>query len=506
MYLSGLGNISDDTLALLKTNMASQIAGGLDVRKAITQATGLVWFDLQAPAKVLYPVITPIRNRIPRVKGNGGTATNWRQINSISGSGMPYMGWVPEGQRTAQMTQNVTTVAASYVTLGEENGISFEAINASENFEDEFALMQVRLLQQMFIKEEIALLFGNASLQLGTVGTITASASGSGATLPAATYYIKCVALTAEAMQAAAVTSVGCVPTYAITGSDGKTYTLNGGTSQISAEASQAVTLGQTLFASVATINGAAGYAWYISTATGTETVQAITTINSVAINAPLTAGTQSQTGLFAADYSANPNYAFNGLLTSAYSSGTAIITIQPTGTAGTGTPLTASGRGSVVEIDTLLQNMWNSFRLSPTLMLVNSQELKNITNKVLSNATGPLLRYELSANGQNYSLGAGGTIEYYYNPFAAGPGIKIPIFLHPNVPAGTILLYTENLPAQYVSNNVPNVAEVKTRQDYYNIVWPLVTRQRQVGVYAEEVLAVYAPFAMGAIRNIGNG
>ena len=29
---------------------------------------------------------------------------------------------------------------------------------------------------------------------------------------------------------------------------------------------------------------------------------------------------------------------------------------------------------------------------------------------------------------------------------------------------------------------------------------------QRQVGVYAEEVLAVYAPFAMGVICNIANG
>ena len=60
--------------------------------------------------------------------------------------------------------------------------------------------------------------------------------------------------------------------------------------------------------------------------------------------------------------------------------------------------------------------------------------------------------------------------------------------------------------PIQYQSNEVPNVAEIKTRQDYYQIDWPLVTRQRQVGVYAEEVLAVYAPFAMGVICNIANG
>ena len=65
---------------------------------------------------------------------------------------------------------------------------------------------------------------------------------------------------------------------------------------------------------------------------------------------------------------------------------------------------------------------------------------------------------------------------------------------------------WAENLPIQYQSNEVPNVAEIKTRQDYYQIDWPIVTRQRQVGVYAEEVLAVYAPFAMGVICNIANG
>jgi hypothetical protein len=39
-----------------------------------------------------------------------------------------------------------------------------------------------------------------------------------------------------------------------------------------------------------------------------------------------------------------------------------------------------------------------------------------------------------------------------------------------------------------------------------YQLDWPIVTRERQVGVYAEEVLAVYAPFAMGVISNIANG
>ena len=75
-----------------------------------------------------------------------------------------------------------------------------------------------------------------------------------------------------------------------------------------------------------------------------------------------------------------------------------------------------------------------------------------------------------------------------------------------PDLPPGTILAFCERLPVWYQSNEVPNVAEVLTRRDYYRIDWPLRTRRREYGVYTEEVLAVYAPFGVGLLTNIGNG
>ena len=327
-----------------------------------------------------------------------------------------------------------------------------------------------------------------------------------GATLPAATYFVKVVALTLEGYQNSSV-SAGVATAKTVTGADSKIFALSGGSSNISAEASQLLTLGQTLFCSVAPIQGAVAYAWYISTAAGTETLQAITTINSLALNAPLSTGNQSQTAI-TADNSANPGYAYDGLFTTALKAGSnAYINLMPTGVAGTGTSLTASGRGSVVEIDTMFQKMWDNFEVSPTVLYVNSQELKNITTKVLSNASGPLLRYETPADGSGgeYQLTASGVVQFYYNPYAIYGGLRIPIRIHPRVPRERSSV-EEDLPIQYQSNEVPNVAEIKTRQDYYQIDWPIVTRQRQVGVYAEEVLAVYAPFAMGVICNIANG
>jgi hypothetical protein len=490
-----------DTLDLVKGALRSPDDR---IAKTITTGTGLVAYDLQAPAKNLYPFVTPIRNALPRVGGGTGTATNWRQVTALVGSGFDAMGWVPEGQRSGQMSYTTASKSAAFVTIGEEDAATYEAINAGRNFEDIQARMSFRLLQKLMLKEEMAILGGNASLQLGTPATPTLSASGSGATLPSATYSVIVVALTLEGYQNSAL-ATGVATTKTITGADSKTFVLSGGSSNKSSNATQAVTLGQTLFASVTAIQGAVAYAWYVGTA-GSETLQAITTINSATFTAPLT-GSQQAVSAITADNSANASYAYDGLLTSALKAGSnAYVNILGTGTAGTGTSLTSSGRGSVIEIDAMFQQMWNLYQLSPTVLYVNVQELKNITNKVLTNNSGPLLHYDVSGDANPYDLAAGGAVSFYFNPFALNGGLRIPVRIHPKVPPGTIIGWAENLPVQYQSNEVPNVAEIKTRQDYYQIDWPVVTRQRQVGVYAEEVLAVYAPFAMGVITNIGNG
>src|SRR5712692_2162923 len=443
-------NPTQDTLDLVKGALRTPDDR---ITKTITTGTGQVAFDLQAPAKNLFPVVTPIRNAIARVGGGTGTATNWRQVTALTGSGFDAMGWVPEGQRSGQMTYATASNSAAYVTIGEEDAATYEAISAGRHFEDIQARMTFRLLQKLMLKEEMAILGGNASLQLGTPTTPVLSASGSGATLPAATYSVIVVGLTLEGYQNSSL-SAGVATTKTITGADGKTFVLSGGSSNKSANATQSVTSGQTLFASVTALQGAVAYAWYVGTA-GAETLQAITAINSATFAAPLTGGQQAVSAV-TADNSANPSYAYDGLLTAALKAGSnAYVNTMATGTAGTGTPLTASGRGSVVEIDTMFQTMWNNFQLSPTVLYVNVQELKNITAKVLSNASGPLLRYEVSADGNAYDLAAAGAVSFYFNPFALNGGLRIPVRIHPRVPPGTIIGWAENLPVQYQSNEI---------------------------------------------------
>jgi len=496
-------NITAETMTLMKEALSS---ARLDLSKAVTTSTGLAYYDLQGPAKNLYPTITKLRNMTPRVgRPSGyGTAAHWKQITALTGSGFDAMGWIPEGQRSAAMSYTATDKSASYVTLGEEDYLTFEAEAAGAGFEDLNSTVSLRLLQKTMRKEETGLLGGNASLPLGVPSTPTLSApSDSNSTLTAQTYSVIVVGLTAEGwLNCKGNATTGFTPSKTITGMDGQTYTLNGGNSNVSANATVAVASGHGLAASVTPINGAVAYAWFAGTA-GSETLQEITTVNCAYFNAPLASGRQAATTV-TADNSTNAGLAFDGFLVNAFEGGT--VTTQPTGTNGVGAPLTASGRGSIVEIDTLLENMWNAYRLGPTVIFVSSQEQKNITNKVLSNSSVPLLRYDVDgASGQPYAITAGGQIKYYYNPFD-GDGVTIPVVPHPDLTPGTLFAHCERLPEWYQSNEVPNVAEVITRRDYYRVDWPLRTRRREYGVYAEEVLAVYAPFGVGILTKIGNG
>ncbi len=490
-----------ETLALHKTMMGEQVVN--DLQKTISTSTGLVNYDLQAPEKNLYAFLAPIRARLKRVPGRGGIATNWKAVTGFTGSGVKSMPWVPEGQRSARMSYTTTTKSANYVTLGEEDSITEEAINAAEGFTDAQAGLAFRLMQGTLTKEEYALVAGNASLALGTVGTVTTSASGTGATLPTLTYDVICVALTMEGYLAASL-SGGVQQVVAVTGADGKSYNLNGGSSMRSATATQAITLGQHLFASVVPVAGAVAYAWYIGGA-GAAKLEAITTINSLEFTTAL-AGTGQLYSAITADCSKNANYAFDGLLTSAFTSGGLAYTkTMATGVSGTGTPLTSGGRRNVTEIDVMLKSMWDNSRLSPTVIFVNSQEMQNITSKVMNASTNPI--YAQANASEPYAVTANGYVTGYFNPFTAGQGgVVIPIVLHPYLPAGTILALCENLPAQFQNSEVPNVAEVHVRKDYRQTFWPQVTRSRDVGVYVEETLAVYAPFGIGVITNIANG
>ena len=467
--------------------------------KAFTQATGLVGYDLQAPALALYPFVaamTMLRNDIPRVGGGGDTATRWKAITGIN-VGNTHPG-VSESNRGALTSTSTASYTAAYVGLGLEDYVSFEADYAAQNFDDPKARATLGLLRSLMIQEEGMLLGGNASLALGTTPTPSLSASGSGATLPALTYGVICVALTHQGNSRSSLAN-GVIGQITKTNTDGSSDTINGGAAQKSAEATQAVTLGQTLFCSVAPVEGAVAYAWFIGAA-GAEHLEFITSINSLAVTAPLNGTRQLASALTAADYSKDAVYNYDGMLSFAKVANNAISVALATGTAGTGTGLTADGAGGVQEINNLLQNMFDTSRIGPSDLLVSSAGIRTINKLCIGNGGAPLFRFVMDDKGGVSGLAAGATIGSYLNPIT---NTLIRVRVHPNMPAGTILGYCREIP--YPLNGVGNVFQVKTRKEYYSLQWPFKSRKFEYGVYADEVLQHYAPFSLLKLYNVAN-
>jgi hypothetical protein len=477
------------------------LAFGLE-KSTFTQPTsptdGLASYDLEPGAKFLAPVLTPLRNETPRVSGRGGIQANWRAITGINTTGLRL--GVSGGNRAGVQAVTTADFFASYKGIGLETSVDFEAEYAGLGFDDVRAQAGLRGLQATMIGEEALILGGNNSLPLGVTPTPTLTASASGGSLASGTLSVIVVALSLDGFINGSVLN-GVQSQITRTNADGSTDIFGGGAAQKSVNATVAVTgPSGVVAASVTPVRGALGYAWFWGAA-GSEVLGAITSINSVSISATA-AGTQTAASLPGADWS-NNTLVFDGLLTIALKPGSgAYVAAQASGTSGVGTPLTADGAGGVVEIDAALKSMWDNYRLSPDTIWVNSQEALNISKKILGGAVNSAQRFVFNA--AQDAIGGGVMVRTYLNRFSMSGGSTLDIRVHPNLPAGTILMTARSIP--YPLSGVGNVFQIRTRRDYYQIEWPLRTRRYEYGVYADEVLQHYFPPSLAVISNIANG
>lgn len=460
--------------------------------------SGLTFYDLELGAKFLYPVLTPLRNMIPRVSGKGGIQAAWRAITAINSNGLRF--GVSPANRGGVMAVQTEDYTATYKGIGIETSVDFEAQYAGQGFDDIRALAAKTGLEALMLGEEAMILGGCASVPLGTTPTPTLTALTTGGTLTAQTWSVICAALTLDGIMHASIAG-GVQGSISRTNADGSTDTFGGGVAALSANVTVATTgSAGSITAAVAPVPGALGYAWFWGSA-GSEMLGAITTINSLIITAPA-GGTQKASSLGSNDNSTNP-LVFDGLISQALMPGSgSYLYTMPSGTPGIGTPLTSDSAGGIIEIDTALKYMWDNYRLSPDTIWVNSQEALNISRKILSGSQTAAQRFIFESSQD--MVGGGIMVRTYLNRFSMQGGNVVDINVHPNMPAGTILMTTTALP--YPLAGVGNVMQIRTRQDYYQIEWPLRTRRYEYGVYADEVLQHYFPPSLAMITNIANG
>ena len=470
---------TQDVLRSLKT--AQQKPLGNLAKSTFTESmsatSGLTFYDLELGAQFLYPVLTPLRNMIPRVSGKGGIQANWRAVTAINTQGLRF--GVSSANRGGVLAVATQDYSAAYKGIGVETSVDFEAQYAGQGFDDIRAIAAKTGLESLMLGEEAMILGGNASLALGTTPTPTLSDLGTGGGLAAnLALSVICVALTHDGVLNASLGG-GIQGQITRTNADLTTDSFGGGAARRSVNAlittANDGNATHLVRASVASVGGALGYAWFWGAA-GAEVLGAITSIASIAITANAT-GTQTAASLGSGDNSVNA-LAFDGLLTQALRAGSgASIMAQSAGTAGAGTPLTSDNAGGIVEIDAALKAMWDAHRLSPDTMWVSSQEALNISRKIVTGAAASAQRFVYDVSDD--MIGGGIMVRTYLNRFSMQGGSSIDIKVHPNMPAGTLLMTTSTLP--YPLAGVGNLMQIRTRQDYYQIEWPLRTRRYEL-------------------------
>jgi hypothetical protein len=480
-----------DISALNKTTIGELLISGV--------AGNLNAYDLRGPALQLYPVITPLRNRLPRQLSNSGdSATRWKAITGVNTSGFE-LGVAP-GRRSAEMAVTEQDYLASYAGIGLEGSVDWEAVWAGGKEFDNKATLVQSLLRAVMIGEENIILNGNASMLLGAPAQPTATLANGGTLGSGLSLIVFCTALTARAL--ANTTVASGVPYGQITrvNIDGTSTQYGAGASQISVGSTAVTTSAgqQTVVATVPAVKGAAGYAWYIGASAGTALLNSITTVNKVTISTPST-GTQAANATNSGSDNSTNALVFDGFLTQSLKSNAGYFASLD------GNTLTADQANGIVEIDTALQWFWDNKRLSPTEIWVNSQEARNINKKIVASGGIPLFRFTLpggtGSDDDKPALLGGASIAKYWNKFTQQ---FLDIRIHPNLAPGTIFFNSSEIP--YPLSGVDNVSFIRCRRDYYQIEWPVVSRQYVYGVYADEVLVCRAPFALGVIANVANG
>lgn len=516
----------------------------------ITTSLGLNFIDLRAPAYMLDPIFTPIRNTTPRwdkVNAGYGVQPQWKAITAIDSSNQ-FPG-VSEGNTNSYGSFTDVNYSAPYVTLGTDDFVTYEGISASEGYEDALGDGKMWELLRFVRQQERSYIGGagttasNGALQIGTtntpVGVLSSLNNAAFVTgvLPVGSY----AAAYAVALNYRAATNPnntvanGIVTQYLRSNADGSADTINGGTAIVSAASNvvgPTVSGTKTVQFSCTPQNGVWGYAWFIQINTTTTFTPAKASAllsgftNGSSFNYyGQTQGTQTAAYAgaggyagFASDLSTNA-LDMDGLLTIAsnsnYTTGLPTFTYPASSTqtalAGGvdlhGAGLTNGGLvGSITEIDTVLYSIQQAALTSPTRIYLSTDQVAAFRSAYLVGATGaPQANFFFPNGGRDTAdIAINNYIAQYDNVFALGGNHMIDVIQHPYLPAGTILFDVDNLGIAYENSRLGETRGVFVRRDTYGIEFAQTSRKYPFGVFSEEVLAVKTPNIIAFIKGAG--
>jgi hypothetical protein len=454
-------------------------------------STGLVPFDLEAPAKLLTPRPTPLRNSIPRIKGQGGSR-RFKVISGFTGTGTGGVTTTQPG--LAESGTNVGPgglsyirgpyisyagydVNLSYVTTSLSDSVSWQAEYQGAGFEDIRALSNTALLYSTMLLDERLMIYGRGTTGNGYAGALTAPA-----------------AVTLSAVSASVApggkSTLGTGTAWVVVAADAGDLLGTTGVAMhqgpASAVASVSVTAGQAVQVTVGTdVAGALGYNLYVGSVAGGPFYYAGRTgynvgyITSQPTSGPSTTSSATDQSAVATNY--------DGLLTNTAASGGYVNRLNA--------PLSTTNPGA--EFQVAFGNLYEAVKSDPEEIWMNGFDRLQLSNAIVNNGANSAYRVFIP-NADMGGVKAGAVVQALMNEVT---GTEIPLTVHPWFPQGNSLIRQKTLPIP--DSNVSETSVMVLPQDYVAVQWPVTQFTYDASTFEIGTMCHYAPAWNGLIQGI---
>lgn len=492
-------------------NALAQADIGKDISTTSPLGTGLVAFDLEAPAKLLAPRPTPVRNRIARHRGQG-LAHQFKRILGHSGTGTggaaggPIRHGIDESTTNTFGPGNIAYArgpkisyasdekSLPYIQSGLSDQVSFAAQFAGQSFEDIRQLSSQALLYSTLLSDE--------RMMLGGRGTKTGYAGA----LPAPTSLV----LTKRTAASNEVGASGSIANLFV-----RVTSLGmWGDSVSSTEATVAtVASGQVVDITLVDAVGALGYHVYVGTTTGAANCFAAAVSNSSAtLNvAPLTAGSSVPGAPITIHFTgAGTGGAPNTGATTPTTDGSAAVNEFD----GILTHLTGSGSGYVKRLNAPLStgvyannpggefndafaSLYDAVKSDPDEILANGRDRKAISD-LLKTQSSSSYRIMVDNSGEVHDAKIGAVVTGLQNEIT---GKMVDITVHPWLPQGNMPIISWTLPIP--DTNVGDCWAIWGPSDLVQYQWPVTQFVYEASTYQYNTLVSYASAWSGCLQGV---
>ena len=488
-------SLSADAVGALNSALSAQRAASADMIKDITLTSPLsssfAAFDLEAPAKLLTPRPTPLRNKIARKKGVG-TSHRVKRITGYTGTGTGGQGNIWPGITETTTTQfgqinfergpkiNFTAddLVVPYFSYSLSDSVSFDANFSGQGYQDLRQLSSTSTLYATMLMEERMLLMsrgtasGLSGVLLPPTLTLTAASAGTGQT---------------------ALGLTGTLYFWATSdaGSFGESYSVAGSVASLTST--------QVVNIAVSNVSGALATNIYTSTTNDPATANYVGRITSLGgvLQGSASLVTTGDNLVYNTTNTRRAPVTTSSVNTSAYSNGYdgILASIFKDGvTNDINSVFSTSNPG--VEFQNIFGTLYDTVKADPDEILLNGADRKQLSDAIKNGSTANY-RLNLTQSETGDYVG-GAVIGGLHNEIT---GKLVDLTVHPWLPQGVapVLSYTLPIPDTEVSD----VWAVVNVQDYMGVQWPVTQFAYEFSTYFRGTFVSYAPAWNGVVSGI---